>query len=97
MNNTIILQVVSLLEDTTYLKCKKSNDPSYQVLGLHQGIKYSKAVKFFQADFFSGGKGHGSCVQVGNIADPSGYCHAVTPGTLDGFSSPCLLETFHWF
>ena len=30
--NTNLLQLVSLLEDTTYLKCKKSNDPSYQVL-----------------------------------------------------------------
>lgn len=77
-------QVVSLLEDTTYLKCKKSNDPSYQVLGLFQGKTILK-LSFYQADFFSGRKGHGSCVQVGNITDASGYCPLITPGTIINF------------
>lgn len=33
-----------------------------------------------QADFYSGGKGHGNCVQYGNITDLRGYCWCVVPG-----------------
>ena len=36
--------------------------------------------KLDQADFYSGGKGHGNCVQYGNITNLRGYCWCVVPG-----------------
>ena len=33
-----------------------------------------------QADFYSGAKGHGHCVQYGNITDLRGYCWCIVPG-----------------
>ena len=71
--------VVASAEETTYLSCPRSNDPSVQVLRL---LLWSPVFKLsvLQSDFYSGGKGHDQCVQVGNICDTKGYCWAVQPG-----------------
>ena len=66
-----------MCEDTTYLACSKSNDPSTQVVS--ECISFSEPL-LVQADFYSGRKGHGQCVQIGNGTDPTGYCWAVLPG-----------------
>ena len=84
--------MVALCEDTTYLKCKKSNDCSVQVTFLHQCC-FNLCL---QSDFYSGSKNHGQCVQVGNICDPEGRCWAVQPGILDYILSITLvISCFH--
>ena len=74
---SLIWKVVALAEDTTYLACPKSNDPSTQVSKERHTWSHSL---FPQADFYSGRKNHGQCVQIGNITDPTGHCWAILPG-----------------
>ena len=41
---------------------------------------YQIVYVIMQGDVYSGAKGHGHCVQIGNITDCRGYLWCITPG-----------------
>ena len=51
---------------------------AYRWLNLYYQIVYV----IMQGDVYSGAKGHGHCVQIGNITDCRGYLWCITPGNV---------------